>query len=158
MLRSINSLVGNNVATLRHLSLVVEWCRFAVRTLAVLAILAFVVISALVSIHPEWFAFVRSVPGRDKLLHCLGVGLLAVTTVLGFSPPESRSRRRRPLLVLAAIALLVTLEEFGQLAIPTRAFDLADLAWSYTGMALFGLPVVWLMRLRLRRTGQKRMP
>jgi VanZ family protein len=119
-----------------------------VRTLALLAILTFVVMSALASIYPEWFVFVRAVPGRDKLLHCLGVGLLAVVTVIGFSSPDSRHQQWRPFWVLAAIALLVTLEEFGQLAIPTRAFDLADLAWSYTGMALFGLPAVWLIRLR----------
>jgi hypothetical protein len=119
-----------------------------VRTLALLAILAFIAISALMSIHPAWFVFVQGVPGRDKLLHCLGVGLLAVITVIGFSSPDSRHRQWRPLWVLAAIALLVTLEEFGQLAIPTRAFDPADLAWSYTGMGLFGLPAVWLARLR----------
>jgi DNA topoisomerase-3 len=35
-------------------------------------------------------------------------------------------------------------EEFGQLAIPSRTFDLTDLGWSYVGIVVFGLPAVWL--------------
>jgi len=38
-----------------------------------------------------------------------------------------------------AIALLMTLEELGQRAIPSRTFELADLGWSYVGVAIFGL-------------------
>jgi hypothetical protein len=46
--------------------------------------------------------------------------------------------------MLGAITLLITLEEFGQLAIPSRTFDLTDLGWNYVGIAVFGLPAIWL--------------
>jgi len=121
-----------------------------VKILALLAIAVFVGISALVSIQPEWFKFVQSVPGRDKLFHFLGAGILSLLNVTGFSSDVARSRSYGPLLILGVVALLITLEEFVQLAIPSRTFALADLGWSYVGIAVFGLPAIWL------RQNQKR--
>ncbi len=115
-----------------------------VRNLAILALVAFFALSALSSVQPEWFAFVQGVPGRDKLLHFLGAGVLSVLNVIGFSPAGVRGRAYRGVLLLGAVVLLITLEELLQLAIPSRTFALADLAWSYAGIAVFGLPAIWL--------------
>ena len=114
------------------------------KILALLAIAVFFSISALVSIQPEWFKFVQGVPGRDKLFHFLGAGILSLLNVTGFSSDVARSRIYEPLLILGVVALLITLEEFVQLAIPSRTFALADLGWSYVGIAVFGLPAIWL--------------
>lgn len=115
-----------------------------VRNLAILALAAFFAVSALCSVKPEWFEFVQGVPGRDKLFHFLGAGVLSVLNVVGFSSAEVRGRSSRGVLMLGAVVLLITLEELLQLAIPARTFALADLGWSYAGIAVFGLPALWL--------------
>jgi VanZ family protein len=121
------------------------------RYLAFLAIAAFFCISALVSIHREWFEFIyNDLPGGDKSAHFLGTGLLAFCIVLGFSSRDARQRLLSPIASLAAVALLVTLDEVIQLAIPTRAFELKDLAWSLAGVLVFGLAAMGLQRKRCR--------
>lgn len=115
-----------------------------VRNLALLAIAAYLGISILASFQPEWFEFVRDLPGRDKLIHFLGAGLLSILIVTGFSSIVIYNRTYGPFSMLGAITLLITLEEFGQLVIPSRTFDLTDLGWSYAGIVVFGLPAIWL--------------
>ena len=115
-----------------------------VRNLALLAISAYLGISILASIQPEWFEFVQGLPGRDKLIHFLGAGLLSILIVTGFSSIVIYNRTYGPFSILGAITLLITLEELGQIAIPSRTFDLTDLGWSYVGIVVFGLPAVWL--------------
>jgi len=119
-----------------------------VRNIALPAIVVYFGISILASIQPEWFEFVQGIPGRDKLLHFLGAGLLSIFIVTGISSVVVRNRTYGPFAMLGAIALLITLEEFGQLAIPSRTFDLPDLGWSYAGIAVFGLPAIWLRRIQ----------
>jgi len=119
-----------------------------VKKLALLAIAVFFGSSILVSIQPEWFEFVHGIPGRDKLIHFLGAGILAVFMVTGFSPVVVRTRTYGPFSILVAIALLVTIEEFGQIALPSRTFDLTDLGCSYVGIAVFGLSAIWLKRIQ----------
>ena len=121
------------------------------RYLAFLAIAAFFSISALVSVHREWFGFIYyDLPGGDKFAHFLGPGLLAFCMVLGFSSRAAQHRRLSPIASLAAVALLVTLDEVIQLAIPSRAFELKDLAWSLTGVLVFGLAATGIQQIRRR--------
>ena len=115
-----------------------------VRILALLAIVMYLGVSILASIQPEWFEFVQGLRGRDKLIHFLGAGLLSVFIVTGFSSLVVRNRIYGPFSILGGIILLVTLEELGQLVIPSRTFDLTDLGWSYAGIVIFGLPTIWL--------------
>ena len=118
------------------------------RNIALLAIVVYFGISFLASIQPEWFEFVHGIPGRDKLLHFLGAGLLSIFIVTGISSVVVCNRTCGPFAMLAAVTLLITFEEFGQLAIPSRTFDLSDLCWSYAGIAVFGLPAIWLRRIQ----------
>jgi hypothetical protein len=120
------------------------------RYLAFLALAATVSISALVSVHREWFGFIYGLPGSDKLVHFLGPGLLAFCMVLGFSSRAAHHRLLSPVAILAAAALLVTLDEIIQLAIPTRTFSLKDLAWSLTGVLVFGLAATGILWSRCR--------
>jgi hypothetical protein len=119
-----------------------------VRNFALLAIVVYFGISILASIQPEWFEFVEGIPGRDKLLHFIGAGLLSFFVVSGISSVVVRNRTYGPFAMLAAITLLITFEEIGQLAIPSRTFDLPDLGWSYAGIAVFALPAIWLRKIQ----------
>ena len=120
------------------------------RYLAFLALAASVSISALASVHWEWFGFIYGLPGRDKLVHFLGPGLLAFCMVLGFSSRAANHRLLSPVASLAAASLLVTLDEVIQLAISSRTFELKDLAWSLTGVLVFGLAAIGIQWIRRR--------
>ena len=117
------------------------------RYLAFLAIAVFFTISVLVSTRREWFGFINGTLGGDKPAHFVGAGLLSFFVVLGFSALSARGRPFGPLGSLAAAALLVTLEEVIQLAIPTRVFSLDDLAWSLAGVLIFGLVAAGINRI-----------
>ena len=121
------------------------------RYLAFLAITTFFTISVMVSSRKEWFGFVYNVPGGDKLFHFVGMGLLAFYMVLGFSSRTTHDHRPGPIAILAAVALLVTLDEAVQLAIPSRVFDLGDLAWSLAGVLVFGLTATGIKWIQHRR-------
>ena len=116
------------------------------RYLAYLAIAAFFTTSALVSIRKEWFGFIYHMPGNDQFAHFIGMGLLSFLMVLGFSYPATHDRSLGPLASMAAAALLVTLDELVQLAIPSRAFSLDDMAWSLAGVLVFGLGAAGIIR------------
>jgi polysaccharide biosynthesis protein VpsQ len=119
------------------------------RYLAYLAIATFFTISALVSMHKEWFGFIYGIPGKDQFAHFIGMGLLSFFMVLGFSSRATRVRPLGPLASMAAATLLVTLDEVSQLAIASRTFSLDDLAWSFAGVLVFGLAatvVQWIVR------------
>jgi hypothetical protein len=118
------------------------------RYLAYLSIATFFTISALVSTHKEWFSFIYGVPGKDYLTHFIGMGLLAFFMVLGFSSRAANHRILSPVASLAAASLLVTLDEVIQLAIPSRTFELKDLAWGLTGVLIFGLAAICIQRIR----------
>lgn len=119
-----------------------------VRNLTLLAIVVYLGASVLASIQPEWFGFIHDIPGRDKLIHFLGAGFLSFLIITGFSPVMVHNRTYGPFSMLGAITLLITLEEFVQLAVPSRTFDLTDLGWNYAGIAVFGLPAIWLRRVK----------
>ena len=121
------------------------------RYLAYLAIATFFTISTLVSVRIEWFGFIYGIPGKDLLVHFVGMGLLAFFMVLGFSSRTTHGRPLSPLASMAVATLLVTLDEVSQLAIPSRTFSLDDLAWSFAGVLVFGLAatgVEWIVHLR----------
>jgi hypothetical protein len=92
--------------------------------------------------------------GGDKPAHFAGAGLLSFFVVLGFSALSAHGRPLGPMGSLAAAALLVTLEEVVQLAIPTRVFSLDDLAWSLAGVLIFGLAATG-MKWTVHRRNQK---
>jgi hypothetical protein len=126
------------------------------RYLAFLAMVVYIAISALVSVRKEWFGFIYSLPGRDHLAHFFGAGLLSSFMVLGIASPATWRRPFGALATLAGVALLVTLDEFIQLAIPSRDFDLHDLAWSLAGVAAFGLTAAGIDWFRRRRRQHRR--
>ena len=113
---------------------------------AILAIAAFISLSVLLSLQPDWFEFMYSIPGRDKSVHFVVSGVLSYAVVAGFSEAPFRGRTAGPLLCLVVTTLLVTFEEITQLAIPTRHFTLLDLGCSYAGILVFGLAAILMLR------------
>ena len=123
------------------------------RVLAYLAMATFFSISALVSARKPWFGFIYHVPGGDKIAHVLGAGGLAFFMLLGFSSLNASGRPRAAIGSLTAAALLVTVDEVLQLAIPARAFEWSDLGCSLIGVLVFGFIAIGVQWLGRRRRG-----
>jgi VanZ family protein len=81
----------------------------------------------------------------DKLGHLLLYGGLAFFAVAFF---EHRHRWH----VITCLLVLATLEEFSQMALPRRTFDVGDLAMNIIGISTFGLAAVTAARLRRARS------
>ena len=80
----------------------------------------------------DWF---EKHPGADKVGHFFLFGSLAYVL--------TRALGGRFLLGGLLVAVGVTLEECSQIWIPSRSFDLKDLAANYAGIALAGLLNRW---------------
>jgi hypothetical protein len=117
------------------------------------AITAYFTISALVSIHKEWFGFIYGIPGRDQVVRFVGMGLLSFFMVPGLSYRITHGRPLNPLVIMAIATLLVALDEFGQTAIPSRTFSLDDLALSFAGVLVFRLASAGIGCIRRLRSG-----
>jgi VanZ family protein len=82
---------------------------------------------------------VEYVPGQDKTLHFLLIGGLAVPASQLFGWGHDTIRMRGVVQGVVLMIGLSTVEEFSQIFLPTRTFDLADLACNYLGIVCFGL-------------------
>ena len=83
---------------------------------------------------PGFLGMVHAIPGGDKLGHCLLMGTLAFLVNASLGGARVGIFLKGSLIV----AVVVTLEEFSQLAIPQRTFSLWDLAFDYIGIVLGG--------------------
>ncbi len=88
--------------------------------------------------YQSLFSIIRSVPGADKLGHFLLMGLLSFLLNVSLGCRSIRIAGKLFLLGSVIVIALVTLEEFSQLFIRYRTFDLIDLAADYTGIWIFG--------------------
>jgi polysaccharide biosynthesis protein VpsQ len=85
---------------------------------------------------------ITSVPGADKLGHAIFIGTLAFLLNYALAGRMVKIGRLKILLGCLIIAIAMTVEEFSQIWIPSRSFDLLDLAANYFGIAIAGL--LWL--------------
>lgn len=102
--------------------------------------------------HHVLFNFIRAVPGGDKLGHFLLMGLLSFLVNTSLRCRTVGVRGRRLLLGSLLVAAVVAAEEFSQLFIRYRRFDLLDLLCDFLGVWLFGRAA---LRLRARRTRRR---
>jgi polysaccharide biosynthesis protein VpsQ len=113
-------------------------------TMLFAAVILLISLSATLGWGLAWFERVRQIPGGDKLAHFVLMGGLSLLVNLSLRARQVRVFGGRILLGSLVLYILVTIEEFTQLLLPSRSFDLADLASNYLGIFLFG----WLaMRL-----------
>ncbi len=123
------------------------------KTTAIIAGLSVVGISVAASagLGVPALGFVASVPGADITGHFLLIGTVAFVSVLAFVGNQRRHQNRQWLRVVVLLAILFTVDEFLQLVLPLRAFQISDLIANYCGVLLFSL-----VALFLRRFGQAR--
>ena len=103
----------------------------------------------------ELLGIVRAVPGGDKTIHFLLTGTMALLLNLSW---RARCWRLGPLPIQqgsVVVAVLCTLEEFSQLYMRIRAFDLEDLAYDYAGIVVLGQIGVWIHGWAARASAPK---
>ena len=96
------------------------------------------------------YRFITAYPGSDKAGHFLLIGGMAFLLNLSLDGRTVRLLGWSWLLGGALVAAGCTLEEISQIWIPSRTFDLLDLAGDYAGIVCFG----WLAKVVVRRGGQ----
>jgi polysaccharide biosynthesis protein VpsQ len=104
-----------------------------------------VVVVADVGLGGGLFARLRHIPGGDKTGHFVLMGTLSF--LVNMSLGAARLGSTRLLTGSVAVAAVVTLEEFSQLALAARGFSLLDLAANYAGIVCGG----WLARWAIVR-------
>jgi polysaccharide biosynthesis protein VpsQ len=85
---------------------------------------------------------ITSVPGGDKVGHAIFIGTLAFLLNYALSGRMLKIGRYQILWGCLVIAVAMTMEEFSQIWIPIRNFDLLDLAANYFGITMAGW--LWL--------------
>ena len=86
----------------------------------------------------ELLNIVQHIPGRDKTVHFLLMGTMALLLNLCW---RAERWQMGPVPVLKGsivVGVVVTLEELSQLFVPLRSFSLEDLAYDYLGIFLLG--------------------
>ncbi len=100
----------------------------------------------------RWFLdWVGGIPLGDKVGHVFLIGTLAFLLNAALSGRVVNSERFRFQLGGVIVFVLITVEEFSQIWIPSRTFDLKDLAANYIGIFCAEMLARWL-RSRLRRS------
>ena len=82
--------------------------------------------------------FVGNIPYGDKIGHFVLMGVFSFLVNLALSAQRFQIWKFRYLSGSLIVLLIVTLEEFSQIFIRGRAFDLTDLIVDYLGIFLFG--------------------
>jgi VanZ family protein len=92
------------------------------------------------------FRFIRRTPYGDKAGHFLLMGLFSLIVNLALRCKTVRCWNFNLLTGSLVVALLVTLEEFSQLFVKYRTFDLGDLLFDYAGIFIFGQLACFIAR------------
>jgi hypothetical protein len=108
-----------------------------------LALAYFAVIALIVSLADKRsttfvFNWIRAIPGGDKVGHFCLMGGFAFVANLAFACRRVLIAKKHLLLGSLIVTTLVTLEEFSQIWMPTRTFDLLDLSADFFGIWLIG--------------------
>lgn len=93
------------------------------------------------------FKGIRELPYGDKLGHLCLMGLFSFLLNMALGCRTLKIWKAELLLGSLLVALVVTLEEFSQLFITYRSFDLFDLLFDYIGIYAFGF-VAYLLTKR----------
>jgi polysaccharide biosynthesis protein VpsQ len=88
------------------------------------------------------FAWIRGIPGGDKVGHFCLMGGLSFVVNLALGLRHFTMGRWQFLLGSAIVGTLVLVEEISQAWFPSRTFDLVDLTFDFLGICFFG----WLAK------------
>ncbi|MCP4712082.1 MAG: hypothetical protein GY869_25960 [Planctomycetes bacterium] len=106
-----------------------------------------IIITANQGFSPETYNLIESIPGNDHTGHFILMGILAFLITLSFPNKTIKLGPFNLNLALLIVTAIITAEEFSQIFIKTRGFDLQDLACDYLGILTFGL-----IALRLKKS------
>jgi polysaccharide biosynthesis protein VpsQ len=81
---------------------------------------------------------VNSLPFGDKFGHIIFIGTLAYLLNYALANQLIKIGKYKILLGCLIIAVIMTIEEYSQILIPNRTFDLGDLAANYLGISIAG--------------------
>jgi VanZ family protein len=98
----------------------------------------------------RWLRPIRALPYGDKIAHFCLMGGLSFVVNWALDGRRVAWGRWRFLMGSLLVAALVALEEFSQLFIRYRTFDVDDLAADFAGIFLFGRLALWLAERRFR--------
>jgi polysaccharide biosynthesis protein VpsQ len=90
---------------------------------------------------------VTAMPSGDKCGHAIFIGTLAFLLNYALAGQMVKIGRRKILWGCVIVAVAITAEEISQIWIPSRTFDLGDLAANYFGITLAGY--LWLYRTKI---------
>jgi polysaccharide biosynthesis protein VpsQ len=85
-------------------------------------------------------SWVGNLPFGDKWGHFILIGILTFLLNYALNGKMVKIGRLNILLGCSIVAVAITLEEFSQIWIPLRTFDLVDLSANYLGITAAGLP------------------
>jgi VanZ family protein len=97
------------------------------------------------------FRRVRELPYGDKLGHLILMGLLSFLLNMALSCRWVRVWKIEILKGSLIVAIIVTLEEFSQIFVKYRTFDLGDLFMDYVGIFFFGMLAHLLTRRKMSK-------
>src|SRR4051812_28563759 len=97
--------------------------------------LGFVIYTEDVGEGSRYWGWVSNVPMGDKFCHCAFMFTFSVLTNLALSCRPIRLGGQSVLLGTVIVTIIVAAEEFSQLWIPGRDFDLLDLTADLVGIA-----------------------
>ncbi len=87
--------------------------------------------------HNMVFDYAKSLPYGDKIGHFFLMGLLAMFANLALNYRRLVWGKRAIWLGTVLVATVVVIEEFTQIYVPIRTFDLGDLAADFLGITFF---------------------
>ncbi|HEX8772375.1 MAG TPA: VanZ family protein [Pyrinomonadaceae bacterium] len=97
------------------------------------------------------FRRVRELPYGDKLGHLILMGTLSFLLNMALSCRWVRVWKVEILKGSLIVAVIVTLEEFSQIFVKYRTFDLGDLFFDYVGIFFFGMLAYLLTRRKMSK-------
>ncbi len=112
--------------------------RIKILTIIYIFILAGIVVLADVRQTRYLFTFIRRLPLGDKIGHFCLMGMFSLLVNLALSAKIFRFWKLNYLLGSLIVLTVATAEEFSQIFIRGRTFDLGDLVFDCAGIIIFG--------------------
>jgi hypothetical protein len=111
-----------------------------IRIISVIYIFIFagIVVLADVGQTQHFFSVLSILPFGDKVGHFCLIGLFSLFVNLALNAKSFQFRKLNYLLGSLIVLAVVTAEEFSQIFIPGRNFDVGDLISDYAGIFIFG--------------------
>ena len=112
--------------------------RIKILTAIYILILAGIIVLADIKGTRYVLNFVRFIPYGDKVGHFFLMGMFSFLLNLALNAKTFRLARVNFLLGTLIVLIVVTIEEFSQIFVSGRSFDLSDLIVDFAGIFIFG--------------------